>query len=124
MSYTKGKLLVDRYTIHCIRDGVDTRIAHIGIMPIKFKDRKSLNENEMVRVDKENEANAERLVLCWNSHDKLLAACKDLMDANEYARKVSLREESPRGMVWGEVRSRLDAAKLNAKAAITEAEKE
>jgi len=72
----------------------------------------------------EQEANAERLALCWNSHDRLLAACKDLIDANEYARKVSLREESPRGMVWGEVRSRLDAAKLNAKAAITEAEKE
>ncbi len=25
-----------------------------------------------------NEANAERLVLCWNSHDALLEACKDI----------------------------------------------
>ena len=51
--------------------------------------------------------------------DDLLAACRDLIEANEYARLVSFRlDESPRGSVWGGVRSRLDAAKLNAQNAI------
>ncbi|KKK88926.1 hypothetical protein LCGC14_2738230, partial [marine sediment metagenome] len=37
--------------------------------------------------------------------DALLAACKDLINANVYARRVSLRDEAPRGSVWGEARS-------------------
>ena len=56
----------------------------------------------------EQEANAERLALCWNSHDKLLEACKVLYKiivANDVLPKsVSYMKE--------------------AKAVITEAEKE
>lgn len=53
--------------------------------------------------------------------DKLLAACEDLIDANEVARQVSLKNEPSRGMIWGGIRSQLDAAKLRAEVIIAEA---
>ena len=51
----------------------------------------------------------------------LLTACKRLIDANEYARNISLRKEPPRGGIWSDVRQHLDAARLKAEAAIKKA---
>ena len=52
----------------------------------------------------------------------LLAACNDLIDANQHVKDLSLNRDEPhKGMIWGEARSILDAAKLKAKAAITKA---
>ncbi|KKK62006.1 hypothetical protein LCGC14_3008660 [marine sediment metagenome] len=68
--------------------------------------------------DPEAQANA-RLIAAAPA---LLAACKDLINANVYARRVSLRGEAPQGSVWGEARSCLDAAKLNAQTIIRKIE--
>lgn len=53
----------------------------------------------------------------------LLKVCKDLIKANEYARKVSLRNETPRGIVWGDARSQLDTTRLKAEIIIAKIEK-
>ena len=55
--------------------------------------------------------NAERLVLCWNSHDALLAACKGLM---EEADNGSARFDDPEP----------DSIFIKANAIITEIEKQ
>lgn len=52
------------------------------------------------------------------SRKELVEACKELIKANEYARCVSLRDEAPRGSVWGDARSHLDTTKLKAEIAI------
>ena len=54
--------------------------------------------------------------------DDLLAACKDLINANAYAKQVSLRDEPPRGSVWGGVRSSLASARINAQVIIRKIE--
>ena len=66
----------------------------------------------------------DRLDRAASTNKDLVEVCEGLIDANEYARKVSLRDESPRGIVWGDVRSRLDARKLKAQSAISKAKKE
>lgn len=69
----------------------------------------------------EDAANCQHLVQCWNSHDDLLAACRELIEANKYARAVSLKHEAPRGSIWCEARLLLDTSRLAGEAAIAEA---
>ncbi len=64
MSETKGKLHRHDLSIHIEREIDGVTKEHICIA----------NMNDMKHVD--NEANAERFLKCWNSHDDLLAACK------------------------------------------------
>jgi len=68
-------------------------------------------------------ANAARLVKCWNMHDELVGACNGLVVANQHVRALSLNREEPhRGMMWGEARSILDAARLKAEQITRKAE--
>lgn len=69
----------------------------------------------------EDEANAKHIVHCVNTHDELVEACEGLIKAIQYARKISLRDESPRGSIWGEARSLLDVARHKAEQAILKA---
>ena len=74
-------------------------------------------------------AYAEELIRRWNAFEegglveKLVGACEKLIEANEYARAISLRNEAPRGTLWNETRSLLDTTKLKARQALAEAKK-
>ena len=50
--------------------------------------------------------------------DALKAALEEMIESNKYARHISLRNESPRGSIWGDVRSKLDATRLKAESAL------
>lgn len=97
-----------------------------GVMTVKeYGGRDSLYIDRKCWASGVSKEISHRLALCWNSHDtltrqrdELLKACRDLINANAYARRVSLRDEAPRGSVWGEARSTLDAAKLKAQKVI------
>ena len=77
-----------------------------------------LSSNESMKTMK---ANAERICLCVNLHDKLVEVIKDLISANQNARSLSLRGEPLRGMIWGEARSLLDVNRLKAIQALNNA---
>ncbi len=63
-----------------------------------------------------------QVVRACNSHKDLLRVINDLIDANQHVRDLSLnRDEAHRGMIWGQARAILDAAKLYAQAAIAQA---
>ena len=40
----------------------------------------------------EGEANAERLIKCWNSHDALVAACREIKDISL---KIGITDDQP-----------------------------
>ncbi len=118
MSHTKGELKTGNTTDHNIMLVCGKNGKYVCSVRVKQTGGGAIAE----AMESERIANAEHLALCWNSHDDLLAACKDLINANVYARQVSLRDEAPRGSVWGEARSCLDAAKLNAQTIIRKIE--
>ena len=62
------------------------------------------------------------IVRVIESQPELLEACKLLLEANQQARDLSLNRDEPhRGMIWGEARSLLDAAKLKANIIVAKA---
>ena len=82
MEYTK--LRADNYQIICLRAGVEIRFASCSLMPLRQKERKSFTMSEIKKREAEVNANAQRLVKCWNEYDSLKAkadVCDELVEA-------------------------------------------
>ena len=66
--FTKGEVVYDQV----VNNAIDIVSKNTGKAVAQV-----INENdELDELDELDIANAERLVKCWNNHDKLLAACE------------------------------------------------
>ena len=72
MSHTKGELKTGNTTDHNIMLVCGKNGKYVCSVRVKQTGGGAIAE----AMESERIANAERLVLCWNSHDALLAACE------------------------------------------------
>jgi hypothetical protein len=79
MSHTKGKLKTEAASDH---PDTDPRWLLTGEV---YKPRSGKSETMILATTcgGNDEANAKRIVLCWNTHDDLLEACKGLLSICE-----------------------------------------
>jgi len=77
-----------------------------------------MTDVDLLAVNKQLNADLVETKACYRilkaENKELIEVVEALISANDYARHCSLRDEPPRGSIWGDVRSRLDAAKLKA----------
>lgn len=91
MSYTKGEWKVKGHNIECIRDAINVTLAHCGLMPVKFKDRRGFTAAVHKKRDKEIKANAYLIAAA----PKLLEACKDFRKGwAHFCKKINFAESA------------------------------
>lgn len=74
-THTQGELATDGLLLYI--KGQNIGQSKLGQVYTK---ETGLNNDGSQKEDTERLANAERLVLCWNTHDKLVAVVKEYMD--------------------------------------------